>query len=67
MNDRRVLEQLVEKRSNDGPVRPLEVDMDKLADHIADVTKKVCDALVKRGFNEEAAVFLAARIVPNLM
>lgn len=65
MSDRRDFEELT--REKEKPLGPLEVDMEKLADHLALTIRLVCDALVKRGFSEEVAVYIATKIVPNIM
>lgn len=65
MSDRRQFEQ--RQQGSGGEIQPLKVDFDKLADHIAQVTMEMCNALVKRGFSKEEALFLASKFVPHIM
>lgn len=65
MNDR---EEFLQRQKQQGSsVETPVLDIESATEQIAELAKQTCNALVKRGFTMDAAVYLTGKIIPNLI
>lgn len=65
MSDREELLQI--KNPQKEQIQVPAMNVDTAVEEIAELAKKTCNALVKRGFTMDAAVYLTGRILPSLI